>query len=531
MSQIVTSFIESLAITNLTGATDHALVVGAADGSLTSLGVAGNGVLPIGSIGADPVLATLTAGTNINIANNPGNITISAIGGGIGPEFEDDVFRVVDNADNTAKLAFECDQITTGTERIITMCDQDLSFINPSFPGDVTCGTGLTVTTGDLEVSAGNLGIPDTNAAFTQGIFTMGGSLFMHNLGVNNTFLGYLAGSAINNGTNNTSIGSNSLENIDDGTFNTFVGSSAGLNIRDGSLNVGIGAPALSFLTTGELNVVLGAGSGINYTSSESSNILISNDGVIGDDNVIRIGTQGSGAGEQDNCFIAGIYGNTVATPSMVVIDSNGELGTTSISPINEFQDSDFRIYDNGDNTKKIAFEASAISAGTVRTITMDDRDIDMDAVATTYSTDSTDATAAAGTITIAGSGAVSTSGAGSTVTIASTSLVWNEVTGTSQAAAVNNGYITNNAGLVTVTLPSTAAVGSVVRVAGLGAGGWSIAQNASQYIRMNESEVTTTGVGGSMSSTDDYDAIELLCVVANNGWSVVNAKGNISYV
>jgi len=41
-----------------------------------------------------------------------------------------------------------------------------------------------------------------------------------------------------------------------------------------------------------------------------------------------------------------------------------------------EFSDSNFRIYDNGDNTKKIAFEASSISTGTTRTLTMPDFDI-----------------------------------------------------------------------------------------------------------------------------------------------------------
>jgi len=66
---------------DLTGTTNHALQLGNSSGSLTSLGVASNGQLPIGSTGADPVLAALTAGNNITITNGAGSITIAANGG------------------------------------------------------------------------------------------------------------------------------------------------------------------------------------------------------------------------------------------------------------------------------------------------------------------------------------------------------------------------------------------------------------------------------------------------------------------
>lgn len=67
---------------NLTGTTNHALQIGNAGGSLTSLGVATDGQLPIGSTGADPVLATLTAGAGISITNAAGSITIATAGAG-----------------------------------------------------------------------------------------------------------------------------------------------------------------------------------------------------------------------------------------------------------------------------------------------------------------------------------------------------------------------------------------------------------------------------------------------------------------
>ena len=59
--------------------TAHSLAVFEGSSSaLTALGAATNGQLPIGSVGADPVLATLTAGANITITNGPGSITIAA---------------------------------------------------------------------------------------------------------------------------------------------------------------------------------------------------------------------------------------------------------------------------------------------------------------------------------------------------------------------------------------------------------------------------------------------------------------------
>ncbi len=62
----------------LTGATDHGLLLGAGTDPLTSLAVAANGEIPIGSTGADPVLAEITGTTN-QVISTPGvgSITLS----------------------------------------------------------------------------------------------------------------------------------------------------------------------------------------------------------------------------------------------------------------------------------------------------------------------------------------------------------------------------------------------------------------------------------------------------------------------
>lgn len=56
--------------------TIHGLLKGDAAGAVSALPAATDGQLPIGSTGADPVLATLTAGPGITITNGPGSITI-----------------------------------------------------------------------------------------------------------------------------------------------------------------------------------------------------------------------------------------------------------------------------------------------------------------------------------------------------------------------------------------------------------------------------------------------------------------------
>ena len=61
--------------------------------------------------------------------------------------------------------------------------------------------------------------------------------------------------------------------------------------------------------------------------------------------------------------------------------------------------------------------------------------------------------------------------------------IIWQTVSGTSQQAQPNMGYVATNPALVTITLPTAPAFGSLVRVVGAGSGGWRISQNAGQSI------------------------------------------------
>lgn len=128
-----------------------------------------------------------------------------------------------------------------------------------------------------------------------------------------------------------------------------------------------------------------------------------------------------------------------------------------------------------------------------------------------------------------AGAG-ISIANAAGSITISGTasSIGWNVITGNTNAV-VENGYICNSASPLTVTLPVTAAVGTAIAVANFNTGGFTIAQNANQNIRIG-STVSTTGVGGSVASSAQGDAIYLVCVVANTSWMVINApEGNFT--
>jgi hypothetical protein len=121
-----------------------------------------------------------------------------------------------------------------------------------------------------------------------------------------------------------------------------------------------------------------------------------------------------------------------------------------------------------------------------------------------------------------------------SVIQLPSTTIVpvtaWVPVSGTSQSLSINTGYVTQNASLTTCTLPVTAAFGTLISLSGIGAGGWIVAQNTGQFINFGN-QVTTTGTGGSIASTNRYDGIDLLCVVANTQWTVRMASGNLTVV
>lgn len=130
---------------------------------------------------------------------------------------------------------------------------------------------------------------------------------------------------------------------------------------------------------------------------------------------------------------------------------------------------------------------------------------------------------------TVGSSGNITISVGAGTLSIGTSGLAsftYNDVSGTTQAAAVNNGYIISNAAQTTVTLPATAAEGSVIAVQGKGAAGWIMAANTGQVIHLGSS---ATSSAGSLTSTNQWDAVEVVCVTANTTWAVKSVIGNLT--
>lgn len=109
--------------------------------------------------------------------------------------------------------------------------------------------------------------------------------------------------------------------------------------------------------------------------------------------------------------------------------------------------------------------------------------------------------------------------------------LTWLDVTGATQAVTASKGFLSNNAGTVTFTLPASSTIGDVFRIVGV-QGAWVLAQNANQQVKIANT-ATTVGAGGSLASTNAGDCI---CLVATNTsassvWRVDSMIGNITVV
>ena len=102
--------------------------------------------------------------------------------------------------------------------------------------------------------------------------------------------------------------------------------------------------------------------------------------------------------------------------------------------------------------------------------------------------------------------------------------MTWVDVTGTSQAMSANVGYVTDNVGLVTLSLPVSSKLGDGVKVVGFNTGGWTVTCGVAQSIHMGNDTTTT-----SISSMNQYDCVTLRCVVPNAEWIVEASQGNIT--
>lgn len=205
----------------------------------------------------------------------------------------------------------------------------------------------------------------------------------------------------------------------------------------------------------------------------------------------------------------------TAAGASGTVLRSNGTGWVASTSTFADTYAPSALLYSNGTNTVTgLATDNSAVlvtdgASVPVWSGTMTDGQVIIG---------STGATPTPATLT-AGTGINIANGAG-TITITSTAsgMAWSTIAGTSQAAVVDSGYISGNAGQTTVTLPATAAIGSVVGLEGLGAAGWILMANVGQTIQIG-SQVTSSG--GTLTSAAATDNVYVVCIVSDTTWRV----------
>jgi hypothetical protein len=107
----------------------------------------------------------------------------------------------------------------------------------------------------------------------------------------------------------------------------------------------------------------------------------------------------------------------------------------------------------------------------------------------------------------------------------------WQVATAATNMVATD-GYITKIAvpGILNYTLPAVAALGTILEVTGYSAGLWAILQGAGQTVHFGNID-TTPGAGGSITATNRYDSIRMLCTVANTEWNVLSSTGVFNLV
>lgn len=330
-----------------------------------------------------------------------------------------------------------------------------------------------------------------------------------------NTALGTGSLGSITTAGANCAIGYGSIYSLISGNSNVALGYLSGFSLTTGTRNICIGTNSAASLKTGNDNIVIGYIGGNSLVGSESSNIYLGNNisGSGGENNTLRIGTNtGTGTGQLNKTFISGINGIAVSGNAILVSSSN-QLGVGTVP-----------VSSGGSGSTSFNANGVVISGNT-------------------STSNLTSLSLSSGQIVIGGSGApsaatlsagtgINISNGNNSITINSTGggLSWIVTSTTSASMTINTGYTANNASLVTLTLPVSSSVGDTIVVTGLGSGGWSIAQNSGQTIHVG-SLSTTTGIGGSITSTNQYDSITITCVVDNTTWVTRSSIGNLIVV
>ena len=108
--------------------------------------------------------------------------------------------------------------------------------------------------------------------------------------------------------------------------------------------------------------------------------------------------------------------------------------------------------------------------------------------------------------------------------------ITWSNISA-NQTLSINNGYFCSGGGALSLALPAVSAVGDTIEIVLIGSASFTVTQGAGQSIRIGNI-ATTAGVGGSMASTQQGDAIRMICQAANLTWILgAGSIGNLTVV